>query len=165
MIDAVQILWSPAGVTLSALDPLELVDVTDGDTPNIRLPVRLLSVDTPEVTARTDQRAQAIDQELAQLAEWIGQGRAPIFRPLAEFLLPKLATGQRSQCPCRVRHHRRPREVAPHRRGQVATRLQAAGPAPLSTSAAVWTGSGSTLLPANGTFGPDATVPQQCPAP
>jgi len=31
MIDAVQILWSPAGVTLSALDPLELVDVTDGD--------------------------------------------------------------------------------------------------------------------------------------
>jgi hypothetical protein len=47
MIDAVQILWSPAGVTLSALDPLELVDVTDGDTANIRLPVRLLSVDPP----------------------------------------------------------------------------------------------------------------------
>jgi hypothetical protein len=88
MIDAVQILWSPAGVTLSALDPLELVDVTDGDTANIRLPVRLLSVDTPEVTARTDQRAQAIDQEFVQLAEWIGQGRAPISRPLAEFLLP-----------------------------------------------------------------------------
>lgn len=44
----------------------ELVDVTDGDTPNIRLPVRLLSVDTPEVTARTDQRAQAIDQEFVQ---------------------------------------------------------------------------------------------------
>ena len=66
MIDAVQILWSPAGVTLSALDPLELVDVTDGDTPNVRLPVRLLSVDTPEVTARTDQRAKAIDQEFVQ---------------------------------------------------------------------------------------------------
>jgi len=94
MVDVVQILWSPAGVTLSALDPLELVDVTDGDTPNIRLPVRMLSVDTPEVTARSDQRAQAIDQEFAQLAEWIGQGRAPISRPLAEFLLPKLATGR-----------------------------------------------------------------------
>jgi hypothetical protein len=62
MIDAVQILWSPAGVTLSALDPLELVDVTDGDTPNLRMPVRMLSVDTPEVTARTDQRAKAIDR-------------------------------------------------------------------------------------------------------
>jgi endonuclease YncB( thermonuclease family) len=94
MTDAVQILWSPAGVTLSALDPLELVDVTDGDTPNLRLPVRMLSVDTPEVTARTDQRAQAIDQEFAQLAEWIEQDRAPISRPLAQFLLSKLTTGR-----------------------------------------------------------------------
>jgi hypothetical protein len=94
MTDAVQILWSPAGVTLSALDPLELVDVTDGDTPNLRMPVRTLSVDTPEVTARTDQRAQAIDQEFAQLAEWIEQDRAPISRPLAQFLAPKLTTGR-----------------------------------------------------------------------
>jgi hypothetical protein len=38
------------------------------------------------VTARTDQRAQAIDQEFAQLAEWIGQGRAPISQPLADVL-------------------------------------------------------------------------------
>ena len=94
MIDTVQILWSPAGVTLSALDPLELVDVTDGDTPNLRMPVRMLSVDTPEVTARSDQRAKAIDQEFAQLADWIGQGRAPISEPLAGFLAPKLATGR-----------------------------------------------------------------------
>jgi hypothetical protein len=94
MIDAVQILWSPAGVTLSALDPLELVDVTDGDTPNLRMPVRMLSVDTPEVTARSDQRAQAIDQEFAQLADWISQGRAPISETLAEFLAPKLANGR-----------------------------------------------------------------------
>jgi hypothetical protein len=94
MIDAVQILWSPSGVTLSALDPLELVDVTDGETANIRMPVRMLSVDTSEVTARTGQRAKAIDQEFAQLAEWIGQGRAPISRPLAKVLLPKLATGR-----------------------------------------------------------------------
>jgi hypothetical protein len=56
MTNAVQILWSPAWVTLSALDPLELVDVTGGDTPSLRMPVRMLSVDTPEVTARTDQR-------------------------------------------------------------------------------------------------------------
>jgi len=27
-------------------------------------------------------------------AEWISQGRGPISRPLAEFLLPKLATGR-----------------------------------------------------------------------
>jgi hypothetical protein len=54
----------------------------------------MLSVDTPEVTARTDKRAQAIDQEFAQLAEWISQRRAPISRPLAELLVPKLATGR-----------------------------------------------------------------------
>src|ERR671910_3340334 len=94
MIDAVQILWSPAGVTLSALDPLELVDVTDGDTPNLRMPVRMLSVDTPEVTARTDDRAARIDQEFQQLAEWIRDGKAPVEAPLAGFLLPKLDTGR-----------------------------------------------------------------------
>jgi hypothetical protein len=54
----------------------------------------MLSVDTPEVTARTDRRAQAIDQEFAQLAEWIEQDRAPISRPLAQFLAPKLTTGR-----------------------------------------------------------------------
>jgi endonuclease YncB( thermonuclease family) len=67
--------------------------VTDGDTPNIRMPIRMLSVDTPEVTARTEQRAVAIDAEFAQLAEWIEEGRAPISAPLAAFLRPKLATG------------------------------------------------------------------------
>jgi endonuclease YncB( thermonuclease family) len=93
MIDAVEIFWTPAGVTMSASGTRALVDITDGDTPNIRMPVRMLSVDTPEVTARSDARAGAIDQEFAQLAEWIEQGRAPISRPLGEFLLPKLATG------------------------------------------------------------------------
>jgi endonuclease YncB( thermonuclease family) len=91
MIDAVQILWSPAGANMPALGARALVDVTDGDTPNIRMPIRMLSVDTPEVTARTQNRAAAIDQELAQLAEWIGQGRAPISQLLADVLVPKLA--------------------------------------------------------------------------
>jgi hypothetical protein len=58
------------------------------------MPIRMLSVDTPEVTARSPERAAAIDQEFAQLAEWIGHGRAPVSKPLAEFLLPKLSTGQ-----------------------------------------------------------------------
>jgi endonuclease YncB( thermonuclease family) len=93
MVDAIQILWSPAGVDLPSLGARALVDVTDGDTPNIRMPIRMLSVDTPEVTARTPERAQAIDQEFLQLAEWIEQGRAPISRPLADDWLPKLSTG------------------------------------------------------------------------
>jgi endonuclease YncB( thermonuclease family) len=94
MIDAVEIFWSPAGVTMSSSGTRALVDITDGDTPNIRMPVRMLSVDTPEVTARSDARAHAIDQEFAQLAEWIRNGRAPISAPLGEFLEPKLATGR-----------------------------------------------------------------------
>jgi endonuclease YncB( thermonuclease family) len=93
MIDPVQILWSPAGENLPDLGARALLDVTDGDTPNIRMPIRLLSVDTPEVTAGTQARATAIDEEFAQLAEWIGQGRAPISQPLADHLLPKLTGG------------------------------------------------------------------------
>lgn len=94
MIDVVQVLWTPAGVTLPSLGSRALVDLSDGDTPNIRMPVRLLSVDTPEVTARTEERARQVDQEFLQLAEWIRQGRAPISRSFAEFLLPKLETGR-----------------------------------------------------------------------
>ncbi len=94
MIDPVQVLWSPAGVSLASLGDRALVDVTDGDTPNIRMPIRMLSVDTPEVTARTADRAAAVDREFAQLAEWIDQGRAPISPGLAAYLLPKLATGK-----------------------------------------------------------------------
>lgn len=93
MIDAVEIFWTPAGVTMSSNETRALVDISDGDTPNIRMPVRMLSVDTPEVTARSDETARRIDTKFAQLAEWIGQGKAPISGPLGDFLRPKLATG------------------------------------------------------------------------
>jgi endonuclease YncB( thermonuclease family) len=93
-VDAIEIFWSPAGVTMGSSGTRALVDITDGDTPNVRMPVRMLSVDTPEVTARSDARAQAIDQEFAQLAQWIEEDRAPISRALGEFLLPKLACGR-----------------------------------------------------------------------
>lgn len=93
MIDAVQVFWSPVGETMPSLGARALVDVTDGDTPNIRMPVRMLSVDTPEVTAKTEARAAAIDHEFTNLAQWIRDGTAPIEAPLAEFLLPKLETG------------------------------------------------------------------------
>lgn len=94
MIEAVQILWSPAGATLPSLGGRQLVDVTDGDTPNIRMPIRMLSVDTPEVTAGSPDGAARVDQRFSQLAEWIGQGVAPISPGLAEYLLPRLETGK-----------------------------------------------------------------------
>lgn len=93
MTDALQVLWQPAGDNLPARDARALVDLSDGDTPNIRMPIRMLSVDTPETTARSEQRAAVVDAEFAQLAEWMLDGTAPISRPLAEVLAPKLATG------------------------------------------------------------------------
>jgi endonuclease YncB( thermonuclease family) len=93
VIEAVQVFWSPAGATMPSLGARPLIDVTDGDTPNLRMPVRMLSVDTPEVTARTPARATVVDKEFAQLAEWIRAGRAPISRRLADFLVPRLTTG------------------------------------------------------------------------
>ncbi len=94
MIDAVEIFWTPAGVTMSSNETRALVDISDGDTPNIRMPVRMLSVDTPEVTARSETGARKVDDRFAQLAEWIKLGKAPISGPLGEFLQPKLGTGR-----------------------------------------------------------------------
>ncbi|MGV0812766.1 thermonuclease family protein [Mycolicibacterium boenickei] len=95
MIDAVQIFWSPSGVSLPSLDTKSLVDIHDGDTPSIRMPVRMLSIDTPEVTARSAEGAARVDAKLAQLAQWIQErpGDVPISRRYAEFLVPKLSTG------------------------------------------------------------------------
>lgn len=96
MVDPVQIFWSPSGMTMPSLGTQPLVDIHDGDTPNIRMPVRMLSIDTPETTAGSEQGAQRVDQRLAQLAQWIQQRPAdvPISQRLAEFLLPKIVTGK-----------------------------------------------------------------------
>lgn len=94
MIDPVQVLWSPRGVTLPSLGTRALADVHDGDTPSIKMPIRMLSMDTPEITAETAQGAAKVDEEFSQLAEWINQGTAPISHDLAAFLLPKLETGR-----------------------------------------------------------------------
>lgn len=95
ILTPVEIFWSPSGATTSSLDRKALVDIHDGDTPSIRMPVRMLSIDTPEVTAGSAAGARKIDEKLAQLAEWIQRRPAdvPITARLADFLLPKLATG------------------------------------------------------------------------
>lgn len=90
---SLQVLWRPAGQSLPSLGARSLVDVSDGDTPNIRMPVRMLSVDTPEVTARSARGAARVDAEFVQLAQWIEHGRAPVSRAFADYILPKLKTG------------------------------------------------------------------------
>lgn len=94
MIDPIQILWTPAGQNLPALGARALVDVTDGDTPNIRMPVRMLSIDTPEVTAGSAEQATQIDADFQELAGWIREGRAPVSRRFADHVLPRLETGR-----------------------------------------------------------------------
>jgi endonuclease YncB( thermonuclease family) len=86
--------WKPTGQTLGLADTFKLVDIHDGDTPNIRMPIRMLSVDTPEVTARSANGAKNWDRRLSELAEWIGEGRAPIDPELAAVLLPNIAHGR-----------------------------------------------------------------------
>jgi endonuclease YncB( thermonuclease family) len=89
-----QVLWSPAGESMPTLGSRALVDVTDGDTPTIRMPVRMLSVDTPEVTAGSAAGAERIDARFTELAGWIRDGRAPVSRAFADHVLPRLDTGR-----------------------------------------------------------------------
>lgn len=93
MVESVEILWTPAGQNLPSLGSRALVDVTDGDTPNIRMPVRMLSIDTPEVTAGSNSKAARTDEEFLELAEWIRQGIAPVSKAFREYILPKLESG------------------------------------------------------------------------
>src|SRR6478752_1195945 len=84
MIDPVQVLWSPAGATIPSLGDLALVDVHDGDTPSVRMSVRMLSIDTPEITAISTKGALNVDRKFADLAQWITDRKAPITPALAE---------------------------------------------------------------------------------
>ncbi|MGW5220859.1 hypothetical protein ACWEQA_23625 [Nocardia sp. NPDC004085] len=92
MIDAVQVLWSPAGMTMRPWERWPW-SMSPTATPSIRMPVRMLSVDTPEVTAHTTAGAERVDENFSQLAQWIDErGDLPISDRYAEYLLPKIRT-------------------------------------------------------------------------
>lgn len=89
-MDKTEILWTPAGTTLPSLGSRSLTDVSDGDTPNIRMPIRMLSIDTPEVTAKSDAGAVKVDEKFKELATWIKAGKAPVTKSFADHILPRL---------------------------------------------------------------------------
>ncbi|WP_420415443.1 hypothetical protein [Roseibium sp.] len=93
MFDPIQVLWSPAGAVMPNLGSRALTDVSDGDTPNIRMPIRMLSIDTPEVTARSENGAAKVDAKFLELAGWIEDGKAPVSSKFATYILPRLKTG------------------------------------------------------------------------
>ncbi len=90
MASRIAIFWTPAGITLDQLGARELLDVIDGDTPNVRMAIRMLSIDTSE----TYPNGPRLDAALAGLVPWIESGAAPIDPVLAEALLPKLRAPQ-----------------------------------------------------------------------
>ncbi len=89
----VKIFWDPQGVELNALGDNEYLRTTDGDTPFVSMSIRMLSIDAPEVHYPGTQKPSKQDANLKQLADWIQQGKAPIQDGLAEYLQPKLVTG------------------------------------------------------------------------
>ncbi|MEN4478748.1 thermonuclease family protein [Mycolicibacterium cosmeticum] len=80
---------------MSDIDTKSLVDIHDGDTPSIKMPVRMLSIDTPETTAGSADGARRVDDKFAQLAAWIKERPAdvPVTARFADYLLPKIASG------------------------------------------------------------------------
>lgn len=90
----VKIFWDPTSLTVDSLGNKRFLRVTDGDTPYISLSIRMLSMDTPEVHYPGNQKPSMQDANLAQLAVWIQDGKAPVQRELGDYLYPKLVTGR-----------------------------------------------------------------------
>ena len=90
----VKIFWDPTSLTVDSLGKKRFLRATDGDTPYISVSIRMLSIDTPEVHYPGNQKPSKQDANLAQLATWIQEGKAPIQRSLGDYLYPKLATGK-----------------------------------------------------------------------
>ena len=87
----VKIFWDPKGSELDSLGTKKYLRATDGDTPYVSMSIRMLSIDTPEVHYPGKPSKQ--DEKLAQLADWIQAGEAPVNSGLTQHLYPKLATG------------------------------------------------------------------------
>ena len=82
------------GFELETLGNKEFLRITDGDTPFVSMPIRMLSIDTPEVHYPGNQAPSKHDEKLAQLADWIREGVAPVRSDLGRYLYPRLKTGE-----------------------------------------------------------------------
>jgi endonuclease YncB( thermonuclease family) len=89
---SLKIFWTPLGITLDTIREKRLVDITDGDTPNIRMDVRMLSIDTPEkAPTGTIRNAEELQDLFLDTAAWIKKGESPVGPDLAKHLAPRLA--------------------------------------------------------------------------
>ena len=81
----VNLFWNPAGFELDSLGTKQLTKISDGDTPQVSFSIRMLSIDTPEVHYPGTQSPSKHDSKLAQLGDWIQQGKAPPVSPVQIF--------------------------------------------------------------------------------
>jgi endonuclease YncB( thermonuclease family) len=73
------------------LDAYKLTRITDGDTPFIEMPIRMLSIDTPEVHYPGTQKPSVHDVALAELGKGMLWGKYPkLPRLLAKYLGERL---------------------------------------------------------------------------
>jgi endonuclease YncB( thermonuclease family) len=86
--------WNAAGSSMDQAEDYRFLDTHDGDTPHIRMPIRLLSVDTPEITANNEAGAKRIDAAFRDLAKWMSSGLTGVSDGLRDYLVPRLATGR-----------------------------------------------------------------------
>lgn len=93
-MSTVKLYWDPEGQQLNSLGGNAFLRITDGDTPFVSMPIRMLSIDTPEVHYPGNTSPDKHDARFQQLAEWIKAGKAPVNEGLAKHLMPKLATGK-----------------------------------------------------------------------
>lgn len=93
-MEKVGIFWDPKGLELDTLGKKQYLRATDGDTPYVSMSIRMLSIDTPELHYPGRTKPSKHDMNLAQLAEWMHQGLAPINEDLSTLLQPKLSTGK-----------------------------------------------------------------------
>ena len=87
------VFWTPDGITLDSIRRKKYIDITDGDSIKIEMPVRMLSVDTPEKSVTKSSQGLskcAMRTLMGPLADWIESGKSPVQDVLAQHLVPRL---------------------------------------------------------------------------
>jgi len=88
---AMKIFWTPAGINIDSLrNNKRLVDISDGDTPNIRMSIRMLSIDTPEKRSTAGISMNKIDDMFGAVGDWIQSGDSPLHEALANHMLKRM---------------------------------------------------------------------------
>ena len=94
-METINLFWNPDGFELDTLGRKTYNGPpADGDTPYVRMAIRMLSIDTPETIYPTIGKPSNSDDRLKELGEWITADKVPIDPKLGAFLTPKLTTGQ-----------------------------------------------------------------------